>query len=884
MNKKFKNLNSLYFIFSIIIAMNTVGFAENKIVHTNKIDKHNISIDGIIDEKIWSDQIFQGEFIQHEPVEGAKPSENTEFAILYDNFNIYVAIKAYASQPERIKAILSRRDIETPSDWVSISFDSYNDNRTAFEFWLNPISVHGDLRWFDDETPDLTWDAIWEGKATKTEEGWTAEFKIPFRELRFSSDDIQNWGIQIHRRIAETNEELYWTDWSRNESGYVRHFADLKGIKNIPKQTRLSLTPYLISKYTHDVNLINPVHTDNFDLAHNIGLDVKYGVSNNLTLDLTLNPDFGQIEADPAELNLSGFESYFSERRPFFIEGGNIYNFSLGVGDDNINTLFYTRRIGRRPHDAVYPDSGYATNPSSTSILGAGKLSGKTNNGWSIGILNALTDQETSVIDYENDESEIIVVEPMTNYFVSRLQKDFNQGKSTMGGIFTSTNRRLKNTGMDWLLHDAYSAGLDFSHLFLDDSWIAQGTVSASNNLGSKDALMNLQTQYTHGFQRVGADHLSVDSTATHLIGFAGSFGLFKVKSDNNWRSGLGGWTSTPSFDPNEIGYHGRVDNKVVFLWSGFNENTPGKWYQSYNFNQSVFVSNTYGGEISGLGGDFNFNVTTKKYWSLGAGISGNGSAQHLTALRGGPSVLDNPKLNGWIWIGSDYRKSLNFGLNVWAGGKTDGVYWSGESFSVSYRPNDYFSLTSSTNYNQNHDTWNSWPDYEPYSHPDSGEDVYLMATMDQYTLSSTIRLDLTLTSDLSIQYYGAPFITTGKYYGFMKLIDTQAKVFDDRFYWYSDEESAYNAENEEWEIDDNNDGITDYYVPHFDFNYKVFNSNFVVRYEFKPGSSIYLVWSRGQEDFVNDGTFKPLSNLNNLLDVDPQDVFLIKVSTLLNL
>ncbi|NQU28186.1 MAG: carbohydrate binding family 9 domain-containing protein, partial [Candidatus Marinimicrobia bacterium] len=306
-----------------------------------------IVIDGHLDENIWESAAYHSNFVQRDPVDGDPASEKTEFAILYDDEYLYIGIKAFTSDPGTIRGIMSRRDEQTPSDWLYVSIDSYNDNRTAFEFGLNPAGVKHDLRRYDDENYDSNWDALWEGKTARTTNGWTAEFMIPFRELRFDNKDSQSWGFQVNRFIAEKNEDIYWTHISKEESGWVSQYGELNGLKDIPRQRRFYISPYVTGQYSKANYFRNPTHENSYNTANNMGADIKIGVTGNLTLDLSINPDFGQVEADPAELNLGAFESYFSEKRPFFIEGGNIYNFGLGIGDgDGANTgLFYTRRI-----------------------------------------------------------------------------------------------------------------------------------------------------------------------------------------------------------------------------------------------------------------------------------------------------------------------------------------------------------------------------------------------------------------------------------------------------------------------------------------------------------------------------------------------------------
>ncbi|MEE9465624.1 MAG: DUF5916 domain-containing protein, partial [Candidatus Neomarinimicrobiota bacterium] len=341
----------------------------------------SIHIDGMIDETAWEGANFTSNFVQRDPIEGDLPTELTEFAVLYDDEYIYVAINSYDSDPAGIRSILSRRDEETPSDWVHIAFDSYGDNLTAFEFWLNPLGVKRDVRRYNDEGHDVNWDAIWEGEATIHSEGWSAEFRIPLRELRFSSREDQSWGLQVYRHISRKNEDDYWTYWSKEEAGHVRHYGRLTNLTGIPRQRRIYVAPYTTGQYARSNDYVNEVDSKNYRLEPNLGVDMKFGVTNDLTLDVTLNPDFGQVEADPAELNLTEFETYYDEKRPFFVEGSNIFRFPLGFGGTN-QTLFYPRRIGRRPQRNIY-SSGVVDAPGATTILAAGKLSGKTAGGTS---------------------------------------------------------------------------------------------------------------------------------------------------------------------------------------------------------------------------------------------------------------------------------------------------------------------------------------------------------------------------------------------------------------------------------------------------------------------------------------------------------------------
>ena len=881
--KKYIVLTNLIFIILISFSYANTSL---KTIEVTKINGEKIYLDGKVDESAWIFTDNSSDFIQRNPIEGELATESTSFSILYDDENLYVAIKALTEDNSTIKGILSRRDEESPSDWLFVSIDSYNDNRTAFEFGLNPVGVKRDLRRFDDTNSDVNWDANWEGKSSIDKDGWYAEFKIPFRELRFDNGDSKTWGVQIHRYIAENNEEDYWSFWSKDESGYVQHYGDLTGLSDIPKQRRIYLMPYVTGSYTKANFLKNPVHPNSYDYGNNIGLDAKIGITNNLTFDLTINPDFGQVEADPAELNLSAFESYFSEKRPFFVEGGNIFNFNLGFGDgdQSSNSLFYTRRIGRSPHHYAENDDGYETNPTATRILSAGKISGKTSSGWSIGILDAITAKETGTVEFETGVPTYKeVVEPLTNYLVTRVQKDLREGKTTIGGLFTATNRNIEDNHLDYLHNKAYTGGIDFDHYILDNKYQIAGAFALTDVYGSQEALLETQTSSRHYFQRTGAKHLKVDSTATNLKGFSHKFAFSKVKGEH-WRWAYLEMTFSPGFEANDLGFHRQTDSRLHILWAQYRQDDPGKHIRRYDTNFNAWNGSTFGNEQTGLGGNINGNLTFMNYWSLGGGIGFNLPGYHITATWGGPAVKTSSRLNLWGHISSDERKPINIELFAFRGGNGSGSNWIGFVPNINWRPTENFSIRANMGFNQMHDSWANWPDFGSTEDLQNGQFDYLMAEMDQKTISATIRLDLTLTPNLSIQYYGSPFITAGKYKNFKKLIDPDGEKFSDRFIEYEKSSQNYNEQDEIWEIDYNSDGITNYEISNLDFNYQQYNSNLVIRWEYKTGSALYLVWSQGSSDYIENGAFNYSKDLKNLFKSDIENVVLLKFSYLLNI
>lgn len=847
----------------------------------------DIHIDGDLSDLAWQSAVIASDFIQRDPLEGEAATERTEFAVLYDNEYVYVGVKAYDSQPEGIRSILSRRDEETPSDWVHVSFDSYNDNRTAFEFWLNPQGVKRDLRRFDDEDHDVNWDAIWEGKTAVQDDGWSAEFKIPFRELRFSNGESQSWGIQVYRYISRKNEDDFWTYWSKGEGGWVRHYGRLNSLVGIPRQRRIYFAPYATGKYAKAAEYVTAVHPESYEVSRNLGADLKVGLTNSLTLDLTLNPDFGQVEADPAELNITAFETFFPEKRPFFVEGGNIFSFTLGLGDNPManNSLFYTRRIGRSPQHEPDTD-GYMSMPTATSILAAGKLSGKTSSGWSIGMMNAVTAEERATIRFEDVPTTRETVEPLTNYFVSRVQKDFREGKTTIGGIVTATNRQLDKDYLTFLHKDAYSGGIDINHLFGNETYQIVGTLALTNVRGSKEALLGTQQSANHYFQRPDAHHLRVDSSATQLTGYAHVLALVKVKGEH-WRWALGEWTYSPGFEANDLGFSRQVDNSTQFIWAQYREDDPGDVIRRWNLNLNLWSGFTFGGldEILALGGNVNGDLTFMNYWHVGMGYNVEAPVLHTSALWGGPAMLADARRNLWFNVQSDYRKSLSAGLNGWGGESPEsGVWWRGLAPRITWRPTNYFSLQVSTRWNKMYDTWATWDDFGPITDEQTCKQHYIMVTLDHNTLSTTLRFDLTLTPNLSIQYYGSPYVTAGAYTQDKLVIEDQARAdrFDDRFHTFTAAERDYDGDPYTYDTD--GDGVTNFELWNRDFNYKQFNSNLVVRWEYQTGSAIYFVWSQNMSQDLEIGDFDLDKDLRGLFKVDAENVFLIKASYLLNI
>lgn len=854
-----------------------------------RLSAGKIRIDGVLDDEAWQDVTFNSGFVQRDPYNGEAPTELTEFAVIYDNEYIYVAIKAHDSSWTGINSALSRRDEMVPSDWVSISFDSYGDYRTAFEFWQNPKGVKLDLRRFDDENQDLNWDAIWEGKASVQDFGWAAEFRIPFRELRFSDEKAQDWGMQVHRYLFRKNETAYWSYWGKEESGHVRHYGRLTNLENIPRQRRVYVSPYTTGQLSVSKDYVTPVHPEQYNMAPNLGADIKVGLSNNLTLDLTLNPDFGQVEADPAEMNISAFETFFPEKRPFFMEGGNIFQvmqarpfFSMGQRD-----LFYSRRIGRSPQYSPDYDNGYIDAPTSTAILAAGKLSGKTSSGTSIGIMDALTAEEVATIRFEDGTALKETVEPLTNHLITRVQQDYGQGKTMVGGILTATTRALDQDHLKYLHREAYTAGLDVDHRFNNDTYMVEGRFTATYVSGTREAIRRTQENSSHYFQRPDAPHLGVDTTLTSMAGASYMVGLRKIKGEH-WRGLIGSSTFSPGYEANDLGYHLSVDRSVYYLWLQYREDDPGGKIERWQLNFNRWVGFTYGGfdEIYANETNINGSVTFLNNWSIGSTFIYRLPFRQLEVLWGGPAILRDHAVNFLIDVTSDPRKTWSFMASIALGGQPEnGLFWYWPNLEIIWRPTDFISLTASTSFFYARNTWSSWADYGPLEDLQNGAERYVLATREQNTSTTTLRIDLTLTPDLTIQFYGSPYISAGQFYDEKLVLEEHAlsSHYDERFHFFTDEERDFDGNPLTYDLD--GDGIANFEVPaDRDFNYKEFNSNLVVRWEYQTGSAIYLVWSRNMSQDLDIGTFSYGRDMRELFRADAENVFMLKASYLLNL
>lgn len=836
-------------------------------------------INGFLDEDIWKNGSWVDDFTQNEPYNGRKASQRTEFCIVFDNDNLYVGIKAFDTAPDSIVNRLTRRD-QVEGDIVALILDSYHDLRTGFLFGVSSSGVKFDQIFSNDgENEDPTWDPNWWVKTSINEEGWVAEMKIPFSQVRFEKNSGDVWGLQYARILYRKNETDFWQHIPKDAPGFVHLMGEMTGLEEIRPRKIFDVTPYTVAKTeTFKADPENPFKSSGKSSGLNAGIDAKIGVTNNLTMDLTINPDFGQVEADPSEVNLSAYETFLREKRPFFIEGSNIMNFGLGIGDGGIgnDNLFYSRRIGRRPQGDLSLEDGWnADVPTNTTILGAAKLTGKTKDGWSLGFVEAMTAEEKAKVDTLGGTM-LKTVEPLTNYMVGRIQKDMNEGKTIIGGIFTSTNRFLDTNLSDMMHKSAYTGGLDFTQYFKDKSWQVNLNTAFSLVNGTAKAIEQTQKSSARYYQRPGKNYAILDTTRTSL---AGSGGRFQVKKLNgHWNFINATIWKTPGFETNDLGYIREADQILEVVWAGYNVWDP-KWiYRRYNINFDVVGGWDFGGKNIAKMFEWNASMGLKNFWNLWIGGNFGGSSMSTGMLRGGPMMKTPGEMNFRGGFSSDNRKKVEFSFfgNYHKGNQNFSNGFNTE-VELSYKPTDYLTLSIAPGFNK------SYTELQYVStETNNDEDRYIFASIDRKTVSTSFRLNLNLSPNLTFQYWGQPFIASGRYYDYKYITDPTASKYTDRFVNYSASQVSYNEEDDIFNVDEDQNGSKDYDFERRDFNVQEFLSNFVVRWEYSPGSSLFLVWSQSRSNSNDSGNLDYFNDLGNLFSSDdnkPHNVFLIKFS-----
>jgi Domain of unknown function (DUF5916) len=844
--------------------------AQNKkqpVYTTTRLSTAKPVIDGKLNDECWKTGSWGDHFHQWIPVEGAEPTYQTEFNIQYDDKNLYVAMRGFDGEPGKINRMSGVRD-EQVGDMMGVNFDSYRDYRTGFEFTMTAWGQKSDLVLFNPINWDFNWNPVWKGKTGLEDSAWVVEMEIPLSQLRYSGQDEQVWGMHLWRWISRLQEESDWEYQSKTGPGMLYNFGELKGINGLKKSRRLELMPFVLGELkTMKEETGNPFTKNGRVWGGNAGLDAKIGVSSNFTIDLTVNPDFGQVESDPSVMNLTAFETFYEEKRPFFLEGLTIFNYDF---DDR--NLFYSRRIGHSPSRIVDPnDSLFVSSPDKTTILSALKFSGTTSKGLSLGLIQSITADEYAKLSDKYDNRSKTRVEPLTNYMVARVQKGYNAGNTIIGGMLTSANRFFDEKNLDFLSSEAYTGGLDILHHWKDKEFYLDAKLLGSYVGGSKTAITALQESSARYFQRPGADYVDYDTSRTSLSGFGGKLkigkgakGLWKYSADISWLS--------PGLELNDLGYMNSADeiqetNEVSYLVT-----KPVSIFNTLEVALEQFNSWNFGGTWLGSGGHLSFHSTFKNNWSFEQNLIFHSQADDPRKLRGGPDMILPYSIMTFGNVMTDPSKKLMFLLSYGYESSGNNSARSGQlNPSISVRPLNSLRIRLTANYLKNYDElqYITTRDYV-------GEKRYILGTIDQTTLGLTLRVDLNLTPEFSVQYYGSPFVSRGTYSEYKRITDPQAKKYNDRFTVFDN--PIFNSGNIVG-LDENNDSAADYYMFRPDFNFHQYRSNLVAKWEYRLGSFIYLVWSSERTGSSVLSKASLGESYGQMRDVFPNNIFLIKLS-----
>jgi len=823
-------------------------------------------VDGDLSDAVWATAPEITGFTQRDPNEGQPATAQTKIKVVYDDDAIYFGARMEDTQPAT--PLLARRDSDLNNgDYIRISIDSQQDRLNGAAFVVNASNVQMDMILYNDIYDDISWDAVWSSAAKINATGWTAEVRVPYSQLRFPAKAVHTWGLNVSRWNARTRESTRLVHTPKKDSGFVSRFADLTGITNIQPKRGFEIVPYGVARTDLHSRADNPFIEPS---SHRMdaGLDLKYGLTSSLTLTGTVNPDFGQVEVDPAVLNLSQFETFFPEKRPFFTEGAAVFNFGSGPANSrwgfnmSFPTFFYSRRIGRSPQGSIDADWQHA--PGETTILGAAKITGKVGKKWTVGFLDALTDQEEAWFRTGVDVGKQ-TVEPMTNYLVARATREYGKD-SRAGFMFTSVNRRLGDTLEPSLRENAFFAGVDGYTLFNDKTWILEWLGGSTLVQGSEEAIERTQSSPARYYGRPDADHLELDPTRTSLDGWMSRVMLAKQKG--KWRPNLQVQVLSPGFEVNDVGFLPRTDaitthGVLHYLNTDLTKHTReisiwGGKFQNWNFDR----------DLTADGAMINAYVLFKNYWS--AWTWGGVNADHIDdrITRGGPAMLYRGHHHYGAGFGSDSRKKFSFEvetehvLDEFDG--TFDMYY----LSMTYRPTPAIRFSLVPRYNRLHEVAQYVTTAQGTGYAPTYGNQYIFATLDQRTVDIGIRTEWTASSRLSLQLYLQPFVSGGDYSGFKYL----TRPRDDEF-------TPIDAQLDANENMYRGTGVNAVDFGNPDFNFRSVRGSAVARWEFRPGSAMYVVWSENRADVVPQGDFRFRRDFAALPNAPSDDVFLIKFS-----
>jgi hypothetical protein len=801
-------------------------------VHAVRISE-SITVDGMLSEAVWHDGEPYTAFVQRDPVEGAPPSQRTEVRVAFDETALYVAARLHDTAPDSVVARLSRRDASVAADRFAVYLDPYRDRRSGYYFMINAAGTMYDGTLSNDVEDDKLWDGVWSGRARTDDQGWTAEMRIPFSQLRFNRGGPPVWGINFAREIPRRRERAYAAYRPRKASGFVSRFPELADIA-VPNGRALELLPYTTSQAEYlPVDPGDPFN-DGSRVIWNGGGDLRTRIVD-LTLNGTVNPDFGQVEIDPATVNLTDYEDFFEEKRPFFVEGASQFSFGRqGAGDywdDDWDDplFFYSRRIGRTPQGRV-PSSEFEDVPVVTSIHGAAKLIGRMGPDWSLGTLHAVTAKEYAKLYNDPGEMRDAEIEPAAYYQATRLQREIADRRVGVGVIGTAAVRRFDEPRLkDQLNASSYLGGLD-GWWFLDGkrTWVLSGWSALSHVTGTERRMIALQRSSTHYFQRPDAEHVEVDSSATSLTGYATRWWLNKEEGSVLFNSAFG--VVDPGFEINDLGFQRRSDMINAHVGSGYKWTKPKLFFRYQTLKASVFSTLDHGGNVTRRGLEASGYTEFKNGHTLNYYSTLDAQALNNRRTRGGPLTLNLPAVSfGTDYLGNTQQRTYpyaSFGGTVSRSGSAYGYAYPG----VEWRPMPALSVKATLGWERLREDA-QWVATEVEPGSPTYNRRYVFATLDQRTMSASLRLNWAFTPTLALQTYIQPYVSSADYHDFKKL--AAARTYDFIPIEYSDD-------------------------PH-DFKDWSLRGNAVLRWEYRTGSALYLVWTQKRSERYDD-PFQPMS------------------------
>ena len=862
-----------------------------------------IRIDGRLDEGVWTAAPTATSFVQGEPIEGAPAQHRTEVRVLYDEGALYVGARMHDDSRDAIARQLVRRDETGQFDFLELSLDPDLDGRTAYVFQISAAGVQGDTYLFDDVREDRSWDAVWESAVHVDEQGWTAELRIPLSQIRYlPSPNPQEWGINFTRQRVASNERSYFSLESRQRYGRVSVFGRLSGLELAQGVSRLELRPYVLTRgRAGPVEDGNPFERPR-DATASAGLDARYGIGANFTLDATVNPDFGQVEVDPAVINLSAFETFYPERRPFFVEDARIFDFALSGGAN----LFYSRRIGRRPQRSSLGGASYVDVAEQTSILGAMKLTGRTAGGLSVGVLGALTGREEGEAWFATGDSLTrFVAEPRSEYAVLGAQQELRGGATVIGGIVSAMHRDLPGEGsLDFLPSQAAYAGVNFQHTWSQREWALWGFFAGSYTAGSEDAMIRLQQGPNHYRQRPDAWRLGVDSSATSLSGAEWRLQLER-RGGRHWTGAIWAAQRTPGFEVNDAGFFQGSERLDGGVQVSYREITPSRVLRSYRLTaqtfhnwrhealRAPFSSSAWGDAHKGGPVAAEAELTFLNYWGLEAGLTYGSEVRSEVPTRGGPLMLLPARMTYSVSGNTDPRARLTVSPSAQLMRSTADNWSTSLELTVGYRPSPRVNMEVEPSLVRERDprqyvaTTN-----DPSFTPTFGR-RFLFADVDRTTFSLGTRLNVTFTPRLTLQLFAQPLLSAGEFVTYKQFAQAGTHEFDP----FEEGSAVVDGTSircvdgrtcrvgETRFVDFQGDGLSDVSFRERDFRVRSLRANAVLRWEYRPGSTVYLVWQQGryfEDQAASD--FGLSREFGQLLRQQPDNVLILKMNYWLSL